>query len=166
MDIQKEIRNVIRDEIKKMFESFDFEVASAEQLAKTSSIYSLPRKGINDTINNYNLVSIEQDKKKSEQEKEEEQKQMFKILPANAAIAPTLTNLYEDASVNATSQPQQDNLDFDSGNRPIKASLGKDTEKAVSDFNNNIEMSLKKIKYPGKTDAKYPPVNSDNLPVA
>lgn len=166
MDVQKEIRNFIRKEIKKIFESFEFEVAAAEQLAKTSSIYALPRKGISDTINNFNLLSIEQDKKKSEEEKEEEQKQMFKILPANAAIAPTLTNLYEDASVNATSQSQQDNLDFDRIKGPMKASLGKETEKAVEDFNNNIEMTLKKVKYPGKTDAKYPPINSANLPVA
>ena len=65
MNIKKEIRVFVRKEIKKILEAFEFEVAASEQLAKTSSIHKLPRKGISDSINNYNLISVEQDKKKS-----------------------------------------------------------------------------------------------------
>jgi len=171
------IRKIVKKEIDGLFEALEFQADSARQLGVSMALNKLPRKGIDDSINNFNQVEFETSQQDSEEEREEELNNRFKDTSSNAYTAPTLTNLYEevdageeveinedaeineDIGVNASASLGQDNLDFDRGTRSPKASLGAETAETVKYFNDNIDRALNQIKYPGNTNDMFPPAN-------
>ncbi len=156
------ITKLIQNEINNLFEILDFQMDSEQQIATTSAIHKLPRKGIDDTINNINQIAFDNYNKKTEEEKNDEFKNNANIPQSNVTIVLTLTNIYEDTTVNLDAQSGQDNLDFDRGTRPAKASLGKESEKAIEDFNDNIDVTLNKVKRLSNANNLKPPMNKQN----
>ena len=158
------IRKIIREQISKLFELEQFETKSAEQLAQSMALYKFPRKGVDDMINNFNQVEFEREK--TEEEKEQKLKDAARTPSINGPMATTLTNLYESEieesyGIYGSTEAGKLNLDKTPIIQPInkKVSLGKETEEKVSEFNNNIDIEMNQIKYPGNTNGTKPPIN-------
>lgn len=153
------IRKIIREEIDKLFEVQDFQMASEEELAKTKALYKIPRKGIDDMINYANIIATELEQDKSEEEKQEDLDKNTEYPAPNAFTAPTSTNVYETYTFYGGTQAAQDNLDFDRGVGVQTGFLDKDAQETVDWFNDNIKRELSGIKYPGDTGGMTPPGN-------
>jgi len=145
MNYKQQIRRLIREEINKVFEFFDFQIDSAEQIETSNALHALPRKGIADNINNINIIDFEQNKKNKKTNDYEEDFDDVTVPSLNNGIAPTLTNLYEDATVNKDAQAGMLNLDYSNNPEKNKGEFGEETKKAVKDFNDNINRELNQI---------------------
>jgi hypothetical protein len=133
------IKKLIRQEIDKILEVLDFQTNSVENLATSKAIHQLPRKGIDDMINNYNLVQSE-----LERNQEEENEKLFDV-PGRQHSATVRTNIYEREGMYGSTMAAQDNLDYD--NLPIikTGALNKNSQENVDLHNDNIKRELNLI---------------------
>lgn len=152
------IRKIIKEQISLLFEMQNFEIKSQEQLATTETMNVLPRRGIADSINNENLIFTDNEDKDPIESAEETVTNNFDTAVANAYTAPTLTNMFENASVNSTASLEAQNLDRVIV--PNTNSLGNKTKELVDFLNNNIERELNMIKSVGDNENMLPPINS------
>lgn len=148
------IKKLIREEIKKLFEILDFENSSAQQMSMNMSLFKLPRKGLDDSINNFNQVQIELDKNKSDEEKEEEMSNKFNSPQLNAYGATVSTNIFESEKkeevdesygIYGPTAAEQDNLDWDRGTSVNTANFSKEAQDEFDLNNGNIERELNEI---------------------
>lgn len=153
--ILKKLRKIVRSHINEIYE---FQDEMASQISMNKAVYELPRKGMDDSINNFNQVNAQKKEKETERDREEENDKLFNSPTLNSYTAPTLTNIYEDATVNLDAQVSQDNLDREIQQNPFPNS-DDDKQKVIDFFNSNIDIILNKIKYPGNTDNMTPPNN-------
>ena len=159
MNYKQQIRKLIREEINKVFEFFDFQIDSAEQIETSKALHTLPRKGISDEINNINLIDFEQNQKNKKANGYDENFDDVTVPSLNNGIAPTLTNLYEDATVNKDAQAAMFNLDYSNNPEKNKGEFGEETKKTVKDFNDNINRELNQIAYVANVDNLKPITN-------
>ena len=160
--MKNQIRKLIREKIQKLFEMQEFQGEEVAQLEKSKAIYTLPRKGIADDINTFNQLQAEKEKDETAEQREAELDNEFETPASNNGTAPTLTNVYENASVVGGVVAQMQNLDSErGGTRPPKAvyPFGKEQQKAIEDFNDNIDRDLNQIQYPGDTEGMLPANN-------
>jgi len=145
------IKKLIKEELDKLFEVLDFPTTAVEQMAMNMSLFKLPRKGMDDSINNYNLVQACLDKEDSPEEKEEEVIDKFNSPAINSGGATVSTNIYEAKEIEesygiyGSTQAAQQNLDSDGGVPPKTASFTKDAQEEFDLHNNNIDRELKEI---------------------
>lgn len=155
------IKKLIKEEIRKLFEILDFQADSAEQIATNSSLFKLPRKGIDDTINNYNQAKYFMSKYESgdeDGEKKEEELNKFSPPELSPAGAPVSTNIYEsdkeikkvqenfnDNNIYDGTAAAMQNLDWERPVSPRTANFGKDSQDEFDLYNDNIDMALKEI---------------------
>jgi hypothetical protein len=145
--IKKEIRNIIREYIN---EIYDFQSDAAK--------FELPRKGTDDSINDFNQVNAQKEKGETQKDREKEIENNFNSPTLNNSTAPTLTNIYEDATVNLDAQVTQDNLDNVNEPNPFP-NKNNSKDNVVKFFNSNIDIALNKVKYPGDTENMLPSIN-------
>jgi len=163
METHKIIRKLIREAVDKLFELQRFQGEEAEQLSMSTAMHTLPRKGLDDSINNWNQVEAQRDGMKTGEELEDEWDSNSNT-PSPAYMAPTSTNLYEGLNSDAANASK--NLDFDRGTRPPGGGIGADAQAVVDEFNDNINRELDDVKYPGVTSGMFPPTNTTSTPVA
>jgi hypothetical protein len=158
--VKNKIRNIIREEIKKIFEISNFQTAAAEQLATNMALYKLPRKGIDDSINNFQELQYQIDKiKQPDQEHEEELENNFKSPSANYPSASVRTNIYEKKEVEegygmyGSTEAAKKNLDWERLKEPVKGAFSQEAQDEFDLHNNNIKRSLEEIP-PGNSREK------------
>jgi hypothetical protein len=146
------IKKIIKKEIDKLFETLDIQYPATEQMAINSAMFKLPRKGVDDSINNYNQVQSILDTQRTEEEKEEDFKNKFLEPVLGSSMATVSTNIYESLKdidesygIYGSTQAAQQNLDWDRGVSPATANYGKETQDDVDLFNGNIERDLNAI---------------------
>jgi len=154
----EKLRQYIREQLSIIFEMQNFEIKSAEQLAVTQTMNTLPRKGIADSINNENQLFIDDENKNAVESAEKTVTNNFDSAMANAYTAPSLTNMFEDASVNAGAGLEAQSLDRVIA--PNTNALGDKTQEIVDLLNNNIERELTMIKSVGGGENMLSPTNS------
>ena len=162
--MEKAIRMMVRKEVNKLFEIMEFQSSSSEQLASNMALYKLPRKGMDDSINYFNLVQTEKNKNKPQEEKEEDLENSFSEPSQNGPRATTLTNIYEEKEIGesygayGSTEAAKQNLDWERLPTPKKGMFSQDAQDAFDLHNNNIERSLNEVP-PGDArtgDTKYP----------
>jgi hypothetical protein len=135
------IKKLIREEIAKIFEVLDFQTNAVENLATSSALHKLPRKGIDDSINNYNIIQTQIDKNQ-----EEENEKLFDV-PGKQHSAVVRTNIYEREGFYGATIAAQDNLDYSNNPTSIekKANFGQNTQDEVDLYNDNIKRTLTEV---------------------
>ena len=138
------IKKLIKEEINKLFEALDFQADAAEQIAMNMTAFKLPRKGIDDSINNFNIIQTQKEKLETPEEKEEDLENGFEAPAFNTPNAATKTNIYEaegaDGMYGGTIAMQ---VGLDKVNNPMPATFGKEAEDEFALYNDNIERALK-----------------------
>lgn len=138
------IKKIIKEEIDKIFEALDFQSDAAEQIAMNMTVFKLPRKGIDDSINNFNIIQAQKEKLETPEEKEEDLENGFEVPAFNTPNAATKTNIYEAegaAGMYGGTTAMQAGLD--KVNNPMPATFGKEAEDEFALYNDNIERALK-----------------------
>ena len=117
---------------------------AAEQIAMNMTAFKLPRKGIDDSINNFNIIQTQKEKLETPEEKEEDLENGFEAPAFNTPNAATKTNIYEaegaDGMYGGTIAMQ---VGLDKVNNPMPATFGKEAEDEFALYNDNIERALK-----------------------
>lgn len=149
------IKKLIKEEIKKIFEGLEFETAAAEQISTNMALFKLPRKGLDDSINNYNQIQSQKSRYETPDEKEDSVEDDFKSPELNAPNAATLTNIYESKEkdkeieesygIYGDTAAQQQNLDFDRGTSVNTANFSTDAQDEFDLHNNNISRELNTV---------------------
>ncbi len=152
------IRKIVRKQLDLFFESQSFQTDAAEQIAINMSLYKLPRKGMDDSINYFNIVQSQENEKENQEKKEFDIENQFSSPSPNVPMATTLTNVYESYGIYGSTQAAEDNLDWERLPDPKKAFFSKDAQDEFDLHNDNIERSLTEIP-PGDArtgGTKYP----------
>ena len=146
------IRKLIREEINRLFEIMDFQSAAAEQIATNMSLFRLPRKGIDDSINIFNQVQFDKDKEKNQEEKEAEPGETMGYPAFNTANATTRTNIYESEKevkesygIYGSTDAAQQNLDWERLPEKKTGEFSKEAEAEFDMHNDNINRSLHEV---------------------
>jgi len=138
------IKKLIKEELNKFFEALDFQADAAEQIAMNMSLFKLPRKGMDDSINNFNIIQTQKEKLETPEEKEEDLDNGFEAPAFNTPNAATKTNIYEAEGVvgmyGGTTAMQ---VGLDKINVPMPSTFGKEAEDEFALHNDNIERTLK-----------------------
>lgn len=145
------IKKLIKETIEKLFEVQGFQSAATEQMATNMSLFKFPRKGIDDSINNYNLVQSYLDKINSEEEREIGLEDEFDVPAQNTPNASVSTNVYESKEIEesygmyGSTTAAQKNLDCERPTSPTTANFNKDAQDEFDLYNDNIDRSLNEI---------------------
>lgn len=148
------IKKLIQEELNKLFEVIGFNAASTEQIATNMALFKLPRKGMDDFINNYNQIQCYLDENPDDEDKEKELDDEFEFPSINGPSATVSTNIFEEKKeskkkkiekesygIYGSTQAAQDNLDRVV--TPSPANFGDDAQAEFDMHNDNINRSLK-----------------------
>jgi len=141
------IKKLIKEELNKIFEALDFQADAAHQIAMNMSLFKIPRKGIDDSINNFNIIQTQKEKLENSEEKEEDLETNFQVPPSNTQNAVVKTNMYEAEGIGMydSTVAMQQNLDVEKTVPPKTSNFSKETEDEFKLHNDNIERALKEI---------------------
>jgi hypothetical protein len=145
------IRKIIKEEIQKLFEIADFENAAAQQIATNMSLFKLPRKGIDDSINYFDQLQFQISNDQIQKGEEQDLNDKFDVPALNTPNAMVATNVYESKKVKesygiyGSTEAAKKNLDYDRTTDVATASFSQDAQDEFDWHNDNIERSLNEI---------------------
>jgi len=145
------IKKLIKEEINKLFETLGFQGDSAQQIATNMALFKLPRKGMDDSINNFNQIRAKLDKEESQEEREEELDVNFKPTAPNIPAATVMTNIFEAKDIEesygiyGSTEAAKKNLDSEKPAPPISGAFSQEAQDEFDLHNDNINRSLKEI---------------------
>lgn len=153
------IKKLIKEEIDKLFENLGFQSDSAHQIATNMALFKIPRKGMDDSINNFNIVQFELNKKESQEDREKEVEDKFEIPTPNTPNATVATNIFEsrekkakkveenfnDNNIYDGTAAAMKNLDWERPVSPKTAAFSQDAQDEFALHNDNIKRSLEEV---------------------